>query len=172
MIQPDYIPRQEPAVSLHDLALRSLHLIDVENLLGGTSFSEADVAATADVYRAVAGVAIADLVIVSSSHHTALPAWFGWGKARRVVRSGPDGADLALIEIIKTENVAVRFDRIVIGSGDGIFASPAAHLQAAGVAVTVVSRPEFVSRQLRFAVRDVRYLHLMPDLGPALRKIA
>ena len=118
--------------------LRSLHLVDVENLLGSTRFTAHDVTASATAYAAVASVAPHDLVVVSSSHFTAPATWFGWGSARRIVRSGPDGADLALIEILVTENVAARFDRVVIASGDGIFADAAAQLQQAKVAVTVV----------------------------------
>jgi hypothetical protein len=150
-----------------DTSVRSLHLVDVENLLGGTSFTETDVVVAAAAYGTVAAVAAGDLVVVSSSHHTAFATWFGWGDARRVVRSGQDGADLALIEIIETENVAMRFDRVVIASGDKIFAVSAAQLQAAGVEVTVVSRRQSLSRQLRLAVRDVRYLDLLLGLGPA-----
>ncbi len=151
-----------------DPAVRSFHLVDVENLICGQSFTAADVAATAAVYQAVAGVAASDLVVVSSSHHTALATWFGWKNARRVVRSGPDGADLALLNVLDTENVGVRFDRVVIASGDGIFARPAAQLQAQGVVVTIVSRPDSLSRELAFAVRDVRYLNPVPPSRPAV----
>lgn len=151
-----------------DPAVRSFHLVDVENLLGGTSFTEDDVAVTAAAYLVVAGVAASDLIVVSSSHHTALATWFGWENARRVVRSGPDGADLALLNVLETENVAVRFDRVVIASGDGIFARPAAQLQAQGVTVTIVSRPGSLSRELAFAVRDVRYLDPVPPSRPAV----
>jgi hypothetical protein len=151
-----------------DPVIRSFHLVDVENLLGGTSFTEVDVAVTAAVYHAVAGVAASDMVVVSSSHHTALATWFGWENARRVVRSGPDGADLALLNILETENVAVRFDRVVIASGDGIFARLAAQLQAQGVVVTIVSRPDSLSRELAFAVRDVRYFDPVPPSHPAV----
>lgn len=170
----NYIASTPQAVTLAlRPAIRSLHLVDIENLLGGTSFGETDAVIAAASYDVVADVGPTDLVVVSSSHHTAPAAWFGWGKARHVVRSGPDGADLALIEIIDTENVAVRFDRVVIASGDKIFAQPAAQLQAAGAAVTVVSRRDSLSRQLRFATRDLRYLDLMPALGPvASRKVA
>jgi hypothetical protein len=157
-------PEAELATPTADI--RSLHLVDAENLLGRTEFNETDVAAAAVAYRAVAGVAETDLVVIASSHYTAFPVWFGWGKARRLVRSGPDGADLALIEVIETENVATRFDRIVIGSGDGIFALPAADLQAVGADVTVVSRRAFLSNRLRLAVRDIRFLDLEPELRP------
>ncbi len=59
---------------------------------------------------------------------------------------------------MKTERIDERFDRVVLGSGDGIFAEVCALLQAAGCVVTVVSRREALSRRLRFAVRDVRFL--------------
>src|SRR5579862_7303671 len=81
------------------LGTRALHLVDVENLLGGTAFSERDVADTAAVYVELAQVATRDHVVIASSHHTAYPTWMGWPKAgRRVVRSGPDGADHALLD--------------------------------------------------------------------------
>jgi hypothetical protein len=98
-------------------------------------------------------------VVIATSHHSAAAAWFAWpAAARRLVRSGPDGADLALLEVLEHENVARRYDLIVIGSGDAIFALPAAKLQEAGATVVVVSRRSALSRRLRLAVRDIRYL--------------
>src|SRR5829696_6714290 len=150
------------------VTVRSLHLVDVENLIGGTAYAELDVAITAAAYASVASVGATDLVVVASSHRTAAATWFGWGPARRVVRSGADGADLALIEIIDTEDVAARFDRVVIGSGDKIFADPSARLQLMGVTVTAVSRASALSRQLRLASRDVRYFEILPHVAPEL----
>jgi hypothetical protein len=137
---------------------RTLHLIDIENLIGSTGFKAGTVASVAHNYGCVAEIGSVDLVIVASGHFTALPAWCGWPNVRRLVRSGPDGADLALIKVIETEDIPRRFDRVVIASGDGIFAEPAAWLQAHGCTVTVVTRSEALSRQLHFAARDVRYL--------------
>jgi hypothetical protein len=147
---------------------RSLHLVDVENLVGGTTFREVDVAVTAAAYKPVATMGPSDLVVVASSHFTAPQTWFGWGSARRLVRSGPDGADLALIEVIETESVATRFSRVVVASGDKIFAEAAAWLQAQGVNVTVVTRADALSNRLRLAVRDIRYLEVLPQLAPEL----
>ena len=76
-----------------------------------------------------------------------------WRRARYVVRSGPDGADLALIDVIREERVNERFRHVVIGSGDGIFADVASLLGLAGVQVTAVSRPESLSSKLRLAAR-------------------
>jgi hypothetical protein len=166
------IPQTGPTADASD-GTRSIHLVDVENLLGGAAFTKGDAAATAAVYASVATVAARDHMVVASSHFAAPAAWFGWGHARRVVRSGPDGADLALLGIIENENLAVRFDRIVIASGDKIFAEAAARLQGVGAKVTVVSRVDSLSRQLRLAVRDVRYLDAMPEVAPDIaRRVA
>jgi len=138
---------------------RVLHLIDVENLLAGPSFSRVASAVGRVAYEAVAPCGAMNQVVIATSHHAAAEAWFAWPpSARRLVRSGPTGADSALIEVVATEQLERRFDRVVIGSGDGIFAFPAARLQAAGVVVTVVTRRECLSRALRLAVRDIRFI--------------
>ena len=74
------------------------------------------------------------------------------------VRSGPDGADLELLNVLLHEEVAARFTRVVIGSGDGVFARAAASLATAGVRVTVVSRRDSLSSRLAFAAGEVIYL--------------
>jgi uncharacterized LabA/DUF88 family protein len=85
-----------------------------------------------------------------------------------LVRSGLHGADRALLEVIHRECLEERFDRIVIGSGDGIFALAAARLQACGCSVTVVSRRSGLSRHLRLAVRDIRFIDSAPAAAPAI----
>ena len=138
---------------------RFLHLLDVENLVGGATFTKAEAAAVRRAFEGVAPTGGVNQVVLATSHHAAVPAWFAWpASARRLVRSGADGADLALLQVLARERVEHRYDRVVIGSGDGIFAFPAARLQAAGCEVTVVTRPEALSRQLRLAVRDVRLI--------------
>jgi hypothetical protein len=139
---------------------RCLHLVDIENLVGCPTLGCTAVAHVAAKYAEVAGVAPYDHVVVASSHHGAPGAWFGWPGARRLVRSGCDGADLALLEVLESEDPLARFDRVAVGSGDGIFAEPAARLQVAGCEVTVVSRPSALSRRLQLAAKDVRFLEL------------
>lgn len=99
------------------------------------------------------------MTVLATSHFAAGQAWMAWPSAtRRLVRSGADGADLALLDVIDSESLHLRFDRVVIGSGDGIFALAAGRLQRLGCPVTVVSRRDRLSRQLRLAVRDVRFI--------------
>ena len=99
---------------------------------------------------------------------TAAPvAFFDWGRARRLLRRGVNGADLALLQVIESENLGRRFERVVIASGDGIFAEACANLQSTGCHVTVVTRPGALSTRLRLAVRDIRYLRREPIMPAA-----
>lgn len=143
--------------------LRALHLVDVENLLGGPNFDRRQAAWGRAAYLATAPDAIVNQLVIASSHRSAPAAWFAWPHStRRLVRSGADGADLALLDLLATEHVDARYDHVVIGSGDGIFALAAAQVQARGCGVTVVTRRESLSKELRFAVRDIRFLSLPP----------
>lgn len=101
-------------------------------------------------YEAAVHVDRHDHVIVAVNHGAATEVGTTW-PGRLVVRSGADGADLALIEVANRESIAGRFDEVVVASGDGIFAELVARLLAAGVAVRVVSRPESLSRRLQLA---------------------
>ena len=104
-----------------------------------------------------------DQVEIASSHLTLVNAALGWPHARYRVRSGPDGADLELLDVLRRENVASRFTHVAIGSGDRLFAG-AAHLAAQGVWVTVVSRRRRLSRAAR--PRSTRGdLHRHPGKG-------
>jgi hypothetical protein len=148
---------------------RAVHLIDVENLVGSACFTCSDAALVHRAYESVAAVSNGDHLILASSHHAAPSAWFAWPhSARRLVRSGLHGADHALLEVIDRECLEERFDRIVLGSGDGIFALAAARLQACGCDVTVVSRRSGLSRHLRLAVRDIRFIDSAPAAAPAI----
>jgi NYN domain len=138
---------------------RVLHLTDVENLAGTASFSEPEACALHEAYERVAPGGDVNLAVIATSHHSAPAAWFGFSRtARRLVRSGTDGADMELLGVLEHEAIETRFDHVVIGSGDGIFAFEAARLQAAGVRVTVVTRRNALSSKLRLAVRDVRFI--------------
>lgn len=129
---------------------RTLHLIDIENLTGSASPTPGEVRDCRDVYES-AFVGANDLVVVACSHHAFRAVGWEWTKARLLLRSGDNGADLALLEVLASEDVAKRFDFIHVASGDGIFADAVARLGAAGVTITVVSRPESLSAALRLA---------------------
>lgn len=119
---------------------RELHALDVENLIRKSRLSRDDVAALRTRYcRAVGLTATAHVVVATSAGSTVVEAGTGWGRSCRLLfRNGHDGADLALLDVLLTENVADRYDSVVIGSGDHAFALAAKYLRNRGVHVTVV----------------------------------
>jgi hypothetical protein len=137
---------------------RALHLVDIENLAGAAVPSLDLVSAVQVRYLSCLGFGADDQVVLAASHLALLNAGLGWPHARYRVRSGKDGADLALIDVLEHENVAARFSHVVIGSGDGLFGDAAASLAARGVYVTVVSRRGSLAQGLARVARDVIYL--------------
>lgn len=136
---------------------RTLHLIDFENLAGAPT-TDADTAARVGLsYRAAARVLPGDLCIVSASHYTALAAHTAFPSARLVVKSGPNGADLALIAAFHDEpNIQHRFKRVTIGSGDGAFIPIASAARKSGLTVVAVTRPGCIHRTLARTVDTCR----------------
>ena len=137
---------------------RTLHLVDIENLAGAALPSRDQVTEVQGLYVARLGFGADDQVVMAASHLAFLNAALGWPSARYRVRSGPNGADLELLDVLQHEDVAARFTHVVIGSGDGVFSQAAANLAARDVRVTVVSRRDSLSRALAGVAGDVRYL--------------
>jgi hypothetical protein len=137
---------------------RRLHLVDIENLAGDSLPSLRQVREAQGLYADCLAFGAMDQVEVASSHLTLLNAALGWPHAHYRIRSGPDGADLALLDVLRHENVAKRFTHVAIGSGDHLFAEAAAHLAAQGVWVTVVSRRRSLSPWLAHAAPEVIFL--------------
>lgn len=82
-------------------------------------------------------------------------------QARRKTRHGEDGADLALIEEIADPAwVAVHFDYVVLGSGDGDFTNAVVDLRQHGVPTVVVSRSNQLSRNLASVAAELVLLPL------------
>jgi hypothetical protein len=132
---------------------RTLVAVDLENLVGGADPS----ALVLD--QAVQALATlrdpSNQVVVAASHHLAVRAAWRLPWVRWRWRSGPDGADLALVEVLNHERVSERFAAVVVISGDGIFAEPLAALAAAGTRTTVISSRRALSRRLRLAAQVV-----------------
>jgi hypothetical protein len=138
--------------------VRALHVVDIENLAGTALPCLGQVIEVQGCYGARLGFGADDLVVMAASHLGLLNVALGWPHARYRVRSGPDGADLELLDVLLHEDVAGRFTHVVIGSGDGVFERAAANLAERGVRVTVVSRRESLSLSLAHAADDVVYL--------------
>jgi hypothetical protein len=151
-------PLRSPATARWRFPERTLHVVDIENLAGTANPSRGQVSAVQGRYVACLGFGADDQVVMAASHRGLLNAALGWPHARYRVRSGPDGADLELLDVLLHEDVAGRFRHVVIGSGDGVFGEAAASLAMRGVRVTVVSRRRSLSPGLASVARDVIYL--------------
>src|SRR4051794_12488298 len=128
---------------------RTLHLIDIENLLGDPWVTGPRVA---DVYEAAlveAAYRPGDLVFVAANRWMLGELGFApHTPCRLMVACGEDGADFALLAQAAPEWVVRRFDRLVIASGDGIFAARAHACAELGVQVEIICGVGKVSKKL------------------------
>jgi hypothetical protein len=149
---------------------RAIHLVDIENLVGGPRATGREVRRTLDHYLAAAGWRRGDIVCIAANPGLALE--FVWDcpvDANIHTACGKDGADLALLAQAAPEFVARRARRLVVGSGDGIFVTRAKAARDLGVAVTVVARPRSLHHDFRQCGFDVVLLEVPADTGWSLR---
>lgn len=130
---------------------RTIALIDIENLAGTPTPTTEQCHQVRKCLEDIVAGAEPALVVVACSHIAAATVSYAWPHGRRLWRSGPNGADSALLDVIANEHLDVRFSRVIIASGDGIFTDAVAALAANGVRVEVVSRPDSLAKRLRMA---------------------
>lgn len=153
---------------------RKLHLVDVENLCGGSHIESALLPKRMDEYERVVEAAEIDQMIVACSPQLMVATKSRERGAQVLIGLGVDGADDALLGAVGVADLAQRFDEVVIASGDHAFRSLARMLRLAGVAVTVVSRASALSRELAGAASRIVYMSELPEpVGEAsLRRAA
>lgn len=132
---------------------RRLVVVDIENVVGGAVLSIEQAVGAHAVIEKVAELSGCEHVVIGTSHVGVVSTGLGWRGPRLVVRSGEDGADLALLEVLTEERVDERFDEVVLVSGDGIFAAAIAALAAEGLDVTVFAPAGHCSKRLRLAAQ-------------------
>lgn len=131
-------------------ATRSLHLIDLENLCGSGLPPTSLIEKVWRTYRYGLPTSPEDHYVVGSSHLFAMRAWFvlpDQGIQRRI-RSGKDGGELAILADVDLDHAAGRYERLVIGSGDGMFTEAAKAAREHGLHVHQVSGLGSCSRAL------------------------
>lgn len=144
---------------------RTLHVIDVENLAGTAWMTAEEAGWVVQRYRAAVGVADNDLGVIGCNPGAAYDVKPAWPDALLRVRAGENGADLALLADLDTADVARRFARVVLASGDHIFATAAWALRRAGVVVAVAVGRGALASDLRRVASAIYDLQL--DLAPA-----
>jgi hypothetical protein len=128
---------------------RGLHLVDLENLLADPWARGPAVGHAFDEYLERARFRPGDLVFVAGNPWLMVELTWSHGvDCHRFAARGPQGADLKLLEAAPLAWVARRFERLVVGSGDGVFADRLAAASESGLSVRIVSRPEALSARL------------------------
>lgn len=130
---------------------RRLILIDIENISGGAIQSLAETRWAQKIITSTLGLRGQEQVVIGVSRAGAINTGPAWPSARLVTGSGVDGADHALLDVLNSENIAGRFDEVILVSGDGIFADTVATLGGQRVKVTVVAHPVSLAKRLQMA---------------------
>lgn len=134
---------------------RGVHLLDLENLTGSPRPTTAQVTAFMADYRKLVPIGPMDQFVVAVNPGALLSVGIALHGIQLLIRSGPDGADRALTESAYSDRLPERFERVVIGSGDGHFTDLAAWLAGRGTHVTVVSRRGALNWRLYVAAPEV-----------------
>lgn len=148
-------------------AWRTVHVVDVENLLDGDhrSTTAEHIGARIEEYRLAVGAGPDDVFYFGANPKLWFDVRLAVGGQRVVGYRGKDGADRALLEVVDGDWVVERFDRICIASGDHAFAPLARTCREAGLVVTVASLPMSVSADLYTAATE--HVVLGQDLAAA-----
>ncbi|MDQ6613313.1 MAG: hypothetical protein M3083_00720 [Actinomycetota bacterium] len=130
---------------------RSVHLVDIENLIGHGRASIYELASAAAEYINVAPVVGGDLVVIGCDRGLRLNVGLAWPGVRVVAGTGRDGAETALLADFCVSPLLRRFRQVVIGSGDHAFAGLAWDLTMLGTVVGVVAPPGALAKELASA---------------------
>lgn len=137
---------------------RRIHLLDLENLLGGwVTCGESQ--ALFGAYEAAVRVGPHDQVIVGTAHRHA-PFWIfqvPWTHQSVLGADVPDGADAALLDAVTPMRWGSGLG-LVLGSGDHAFAPLAEQVRAAGGVVELVVGQGHPARRLVAAASRVTQL--------------
>lgn len=133
---------------------RRLVLVDLENVAGGPCHTADEAQWVRRRLADCGALAVGDQVTVAvDGSGLACVAW-PWQGARCLPGHGHDGADLVLLDELH-DRVPQRYGRVVLASGDGIFADTVADLVARGVHVTVVAHAISLSARLAAVASEV-----------------
>ncbi len=154
-------------VDLRPQHVRTVHVVDTENLLGGDLHDATveQIRALVEDYRRLVGAREDDLFFFGANPALKFRVMLATGSNQVRGYGGKDGADLALLDVVDDAWVVGQFDRVCVASGDHAFAPLARTLKEQGLHVTVVSRPLSVAAELYSAASE--HLVLPPALAAA-----
>jgi hypothetical protein len=136
---------------------RALHLLDVEYLGCGPTLTAGDLDLVLRTYRQRVGWHVGDHLVGAASNYVYQRLAFDTPSDLRFLPAGggPDAADLRLIDEATHVIDLSRYDRVVLGSGDHIFAIVADAAHDLGVEVWAAAYTFNLARSLAEAVDRV-----------------
>lgn len=96
---------------------RRLVAVDIENVAGGAIHTAAEAVWARIRIEEVMSMRGDEHIVIGTSHVGLLEIGLAWSGQRYVVRSGFDGADLALLDVLEQERIADRFDEVFLVRG-------------------------------------------------------
>lgn len=147
---------------------RALHLIDLENLVGGPNAPDELIRRVWACYAHGVPRRKDDQVRVGSSRLFASRSWWmlpTW--VSRYARDGKDGGEQVILDSIDLHYVSDRFGKIVIASGDGAFTQLASDARTMGIHVHQVTGLGLASKRLREAAHTRSKLRVPSLWNPA-----
>lgn len=132
---------------------RTLHLVDVENLMGADHERIEITVPSVLAYLLAVRWRRGDHVVLAGQpgHVLALGLGLPVPHLCLVAYPGADGADRRLTDHDTAEHIGERFDRLALGSGDHHFVPMARRVRALGVEVVVAHRPGSLHHELATA---------------------
>ena len=134
------------------MTTRTAYLLDIDNLAGSGQASLEQVRDVMQAFEITCRPGTQDQVFCAA---TAMAAYYvgtirpGY---RVLVGHGKDGADRRLLTVADADFFIRRFQRVVVGSGDGIFAALVDDLRSRGMKVGVVKGRGAISTNLYHAI--------------------
>jgi hypothetical protein len=139
---------------------RAFVVLDLENQCGGADLVPS-YAGTVRNQLASIGLQVPSQVVlaVGPRARTLCPNLpFLFPGARLLCRSGKDGADICLCEVLTEESAASRSQVVVIGSGDRLFTAPARQLRENGCRIIVAAKRGSIHHSLYEVAHQVIHL--------------
>lgn len=135
---------------------RTAYFLDLDNLAGSGRPTKDQINEVLTTFEAEFQPGPSDQVFCAGTSTSAM--WAGFARPGYVTRSGVgrDGADRRILEMADPALLADRYQRVVIGSGDGAFAELVEELRAAGLKVELMTGRGRLHQHLYKSVAPIR----------------
>lgn len=155
------ITKRKKEKSMRRKIERTLVIVDLENLAGGSEFVGQKSQAIRDMISDVNKQSSNTLIIVATgigAVNSSPEILWHWVDSRFLIGSGVDGADNELLNVLSKEPLAESTSHIQIWSGDHCFAPISRKLKRLGCSVEIFANEGSLSRELDAAATVTRII--------------